>query len=81
MQRWQLQSAKNKLSEVVDSAQRGPQVITRRGVDTAVVVSMDAWRRLHRPATGLFEFFRNSPLVGVELDLERSRETDRDVEL
>ena len=29
----------------------------------------------------LVEFFRESPLVGVELDLERDKDTGRDVEL
>ena len=27
------------------------------------------------------EFFRNSPLVGVDLDLERDKDTGRDIEL
>ena len=37
---WQLQEAKNKLSEVVDEAIReGPQVITGRGEEVAVVIS------------------------------------------
>lgn len=29
----------------------------------------------------LLEFFRESPLVGVELDLERNKDGDRDIEL
>ena len=29
----------------------------------------------------LVEFFRNSPLVGLELDLVRDRDTGRDIEL
>ena len=47
MQSWQLQHAKAKLSEVIDTAEKkGPQMITRRGVETAVVVSLDEWRKL-----------------------------------
>jgi antitoxin Phd len=39
--------AKNKLSEVVDAAARGrPQVVTRRGVKTAVVISYDEYQRV-----------------------------------
>jgi len=35
---WQLQEAKNKFSEVVDEAlKHGPQVITKRGVETVIV--------------------------------------------
>jgi prevent-host-death family protein len=44
---WSLQDAKNKLSAVVDAAARGaPQIVTRRGVETAVVISFDEFRRL-----------------------------------
>ncbi len=69
---WQLQEAKNKFSEVVQAAlTRGPQVITRRGAKTAIVLSYDDYRRLLLSQRGLSEFFRESPLVGVELDLSR----------
>ena len=34
----------------------------------------------HQPKS-LVEFFRQSPLVGVELDLERNQDTGRDIEL
>ena len=36
---WQLQVAKNKLSEVVKMAQQAPQIVTLHGKPTAVVVS------------------------------------------
>lgn len=45
--RWSLQDAKNKLSEVVDAAlRRGPQVVTRRGVETAVILSYTDYARV-----------------------------------
>lgn len=79
---WKLQDAKNRFSEVVNEALRGgPQVVTRRGKETAVVLSVEDYRRLARPNVGLVEFLRASPLTGVELDLERSRDTSREVEL
>jgi prevent-host-death family protein len=44
--KWQLQQAKARFSEVVDAAvKKGPQIVTRRGVDTAVVVSLEEWTR------------------------------------
>ena len=65
MQTWQLQEAKNRLSEVVDKAlNQGPQVITRRGAETAVVLSMDDYRRLRQPEIDLVDFFQASPLAG-----------------
>jgi antitoxin Phd len=52
MATWQLQDAKAKLSEVIETAQKhGPQIITRRGVATAVIVPIDQWQRLsERPS-------------------------------
>jgi prevent-host-death family protein len=79
---WKLQDAKNRFSEVVNEALRGgPQVVTRRGKETAVVLSVEDYRRLARPRVGLVEFLQTSPLTGVELDLERSRDTGREVVL
>jgi prevent-host-death family protein len=44
---WQLQTAKQKLSEVVArSLDEGPQIITRHGEQVAVVLSMSDYRRL-----------------------------------
>lgn len=69
---WQLQEAKSKLSEVVDDAiNDGPQVITRRGVPVAVVLSSREYRRLAHHQEGLVAFFRASPLVDADLDLGR----------
>jgi prevent-host-death family protein len=43
---WALQDAKNKLSEVINAAARGePQIVTRRGVRTAVIISHDDFER------------------------------------
>ena len=79
---WALQDAKNKLSEVVDrSIEEGPQTITRRGRESAVVLSMKDFKRLTGPKGSLVSFFRNSPLAGVDLDLERDEDFGRKVEL
>ncbi len=69
---WQLQEAKNKFSEVVEAALNdGPQVITKRGADTAIVISYTEYRKLTLTQKKLSDFFRESPLVGIELDLDR----------
>jgi prevent-host-death family protein len=76
---WQLQEAKNKLSELVSEAENeGPQIITRHGEQVAVVLSIDEYSRLTKPKTDLVEFFQSSPLAKVELDLHRDRSLDRD---
>jgi antitoxin Phd len=76
---WQLQEAKNKFSEVVDEAlKHGPQLITKRGVETAIVLSYADYRKMLLNQKKLSEFFRESPLVGVDLDLTRDSSPARD---
>jgi antitoxin Phd len=44
---WQLQDAKARFSELVDTTiKEGPQVVTRRGVEAVVLVPVEEWRRL-----------------------------------
>jgi prevent-host-death family protein len=75
---WQLQEAKNKLSEVIDEAIRnGPQVITRRGVEVVILLSYADYRKMLVQQQKLSEFFRASPLVGTDLDLTRDKDTVR----
>lgn len=46
---WQVQEAKARFSEFLDaSLEQGPQIVTRRGVETAVLVPIDQWRELAR---------------------------------
>jgi prevent-host-death family protein len=48
---WQLQEAKSRFSEFLNAAlKKGPQVVTRRGVETAVLVPMEEWRRMQNAA-------------------------------
>ena len=79
---WQLQEAKNSLSQVVNSALHdGPQTITLRGKPTAVVVSIEEYRKLTLPRVALSTFFEQSPFYGVDLDLGRSADLPREVDL
>lgn len=76
---WQLQEAKNKFSEVVEEAlKHGPQVITKRGVETAIVLSYAEYRKLQLAQQSLSSFFRSSPLVEVDLDLTRDKTPNRE---
>lgn len=79
---WQLQEAKNRLSQVVEEARHGqPQTITLRGEPAAVVVSFEQYQELTRPTQPLTRFFQSSPFRGINLDLERSLDTGREVDL
>ena len=80
--KWALQDAKNRFSEVVESAQRqGPQTITRRGKETAVLMSMEDFRKLTGGRKDLVTFFQESPLAGSGLALDRDDDTGRKVDL
>ena len=81
---WQLQEAKNKLSEVVEEALKsGPQTISRRGEEAVVVLSVFEYRKMLLDRKKLSEFFKESPLAGLEeIDLTRDRSSLRpDAEL
>lgn len=81
LESWQLQDAKNRFSEVVEKAVKtGPQIVTKRGIETVVIMSVEEYRRLTRPQAGLVDFFKHSPLHGIELDLERNKDLPREVE-
>ena len=79
---WQLQEAKNRFSEVVNKAlEEGPQTVTRHGEEIVVILSKSEYNRLLKSQTSLLDFFRQSPLVGIELDLERDQSLPRDINL
>jgi prevent-host-death family protein len=75
---WQLQEAKNRLSEVVKAAKSdGPQIITVHGREEVAVVSMAELRRLRQRKRGR-PFWETAPKV--TLDITRSRDAGRDVD-
>ena len=59
---WPLQDAKARFSELVRAGSREPQFITLRGEETAVLVSVDEYRRLKgTPSKSLLEVLRSCP--------------------
>jgi len=79
---WSLQDAKNKFSHVVEEAHKGgPQVVTKRGVESVVIMSIEDYKKLNRPTTNLIDFFKESPLHGIDLEVERSKDLSRKVDL
>ena len=51
MTRWQVQDAKARFSEFLEASLReGPQVVTKRGVEAAVLVPIEQWRQLEKSA-------------------------------
>ncbi|HEY5257571.1 MAG TPA: type II toxin-antitoxin system Phd/YefM family antitoxin [Candidatus Baltobacteraceae bacterium] len=71
---WNLQDAKARFSELVDLARMGtPQIILRRGVPAAAVISIEEFQSLARP-NSLVSFLLHETPRGPALDIERSRE-------
>lgn len=82
---WQVQTAKARFSEVFRLALTdGPQRVTRQGKESVVIISDEEYNRLvaksHQPKS-LVQFFRDSPLTGLELNLQRDKDPGRDIEL
>jgi antitoxin Phd len=78
--RWQLQEAKQRLSELVRHARSdGPQVVTKHGEEVAVVVSIEDYRRLTEELPSFKEFLLAAPDLDA-LDIDRPRERARVVD-
>jgi antitoxin Phd len=79
---WQLQEAKNKFSSLVDKARHeGPQIVTKRGKESVVVMSVSDYRKIIKPKISLVNFLKNSPLAGVSLNIQRDKSFSRDVKI
>ena len=78
---WTLAGAKARFAEVVDRAQAVPQVVTRNGEPSVVIVSAEEWARKTVRKGTLAEFLLASPLRGADLDLERQHDAPRDIPL
>lgn len=79
---WQLQEVKEHFNTVVEEAlHRGPQVIMHEDEESLILLSFHEYQQLAAPKTDLVDFFRNSPLYDVSLDLKRDEDPSRTVEL
>ena len=85
---WQIQDAKQRFSEMIRAVAEGPQVITRHGEDVAIVVAIDEYRRLTRPAADLVGILLGGPKLDVdiadvfaEIEAERKADFGREVGL
>jgi len=58
-----LQDAKARFSDFLNAAlEKGPQVVTRRGVEAAVLVPIEEWRRMQRTRrAGIKELLLSGP--------------------
>jgi prevent-host-death family protein len=78
---WQLQTAKQRFSELVERARsEGPQVVTKHGKEAVVVVSAEEYHRLRGDEPRLVDFIRSAPDFD-SLELDRAGDRGRDIEL
>lgn len=81
MHRWPVKDAKSRFSELVElAASDGPQVITRHGKDKAVILSIEAYRRLEAAKPDFKEYLLSGPKL-PDFEIERSDDLGRDIEL
>jgi prevent-host-death family protein len=78
---WQVQEAKQRFSQLVQRAlDDGPQVVTRHGEEVVVVLSADEYRSLTGSKPDFKTFLLSGPDLSA-LDLQRTRDLPRDIEL
>ena len=84
---WKMETAKARLSEVLRQAREaGPQRITVRGQDAAVILSPEDYARLTRPTTSESRAARLRTAVrrgiddNIDIELERDADTGRELD-
>ena len=78
---WQVQTAKQRFSELVERAvNEGPQIVTKHGRDTVVVLDIAEYRRLRGEPMNFKEFLLSIP-KGDDLEIERSKDPPREIDL
>jgi prevent-host-death family protein len=77
----QLQEVKSRFSDVVRAAERGEvTIVPRRGVETAVVMSVAAYREIVRPPMSILATLRGAPTIDP-LPVERHDDPGRTLDL
>lgn len=78
MQSWPVQDAKARFSEFLEACiQDGPQLVTKRGAEAAVLVPVAEWRRLSAAARPSLKALLLSDEARAELDLPARGQTRR----
>jgi antitoxin Phd len=81
MKNWPVHDAKARFSELLDACvKEGPQLVTRRGTETAVLVPIDEWKRLNNAARPSLKELLMSDEARIDFDLpQRGRAKRRSV--
>ena len=72
MASWAVQDAKARFSEFLDATiEKGPQVVTRRGIETAVMVPIEEWKRLQKAARPSLKEWLLAPEPRFDIDIPK----------
>mgnify|MGYP002626181920 CR=1 FL=1 len=81
MTKWPIRDAKSRFSELVACAEtEGPQIITRRGREQAVLMSMEDFRKLQVGRPDFRDYLLSGPKFD-DFEVERSKDSGRPVDL
>ncbi|MFA6016007.1 MAG: type II toxin-antitoxin system Phd/YefM family antitoxin [Gallionellaceae bacterium] len=70
MNTWPVQDAKSRFSEFLEACiNEGPQLVTRRGTETAVLVPITEWKRLSEAARPSLKALLLSDTARIDFDL------------
>ena len=79
---WKLQDAKSQFSKVVEEALRkGPQYVTRRGIEAVVILSTKEYEELTSHKPSFKDFLLSCPKLEEEFEFERQKDYPRDIAL
>ncbi|HCR85461.1 MAG TPA: type II toxin-antitoxin system prevent-host-death family antitoxin [Alphaproteobacteria bacterium] len=81
MQHIQLQEVKAKLSQFVANIEQEPISITVHGEERAVLISKSQFDKITNKGRSLYSFLRESPLMGLDIDIKRQKSKKRKVKL
>ena len=81
MHTWPVQDAKARFSEFLDACvANGPQIVTRRGAETAILVPIEQWKRMSSAAKPTLKELLLSDVDRADFDLpERGKTKHRPV--
>ena len=78
---WQINEAKSRFSNLIQHAENdGPQTITKHGVESVVVVSVELYRKLKAAQPDFKEYLLSGPKVD-DFEIDRPRDSGRGIDL
>ena len=74
MNTWPVNDAKARFSELLETTlTEGPQIVTKRGIERAVIVPIEEWRRLQERARPTLKELLLAPEPRFEMDIPDRR--------